>query len=88
MWFRHNWDLCERTEVHVAHDTLGSAFLSSAIIRELGTREVSLQLGGRMAPPHQAFILPGQPPPPPTDLPLPKVLEFKLTLADVQFGLL
>jgi len=40
-----------------------------------------------MTPLHQPFILPHQPPPPPTDL-LPKLLEFKLTLADVHFGLL
>lgn len=89
LWFRHNWELCERTAVHVACDTLGSTFLSSVHIGKLGTREVSLQLGGNMAPPHQPFILPGQPPPPPpADPPLPKLLEFKLTLADVRFGLL
>lgn len=68
LWFRHNWELCERIAVHVACDTLGSAFLSSVHIGELGTREVSLQLGGKMAPPHQPFILPGQPPPPPPPL--------------------
>lgn len=68
-------------ELHAAHDTLGSAFLSSAHKGEWGTRRFPLQLGGRMALPHQLFILPGQPPPP-TDLPLPKLLEFRLTSAD------
>lgn len=33
-----------------------------------------------MAPPHQPFILPGQPPPPPPDPPLPKSPGFRLTL--------
>lgn len=84
LWFRHNWELCERTAARVARDTLRSAFLSSAGTGELGAGELSPRPREGRAPLSQPFILPAQPPPP--DPPLLKLLEFKLTPADVQFG--